>query len=529
MRNFELPGRSPVHGGNAMAATPNPFATLTAINTLNAGGNAIDAAIAAAAVLAVVEPHQTGIGGDCFTLFSPRGGRKLIGYNGSGAAPCRASLDWYLERGVTEIASESPHAVTIPGCIEAWDRLVVDHGSKPLEELLQPAIKCAEEGFFVHSRTAFDWALEADRVKRSASAAPVFLPSGRTPKAGQLFRQPQLAETLRRIGKFGKDGFYVGPVAEEMVSTLHSLGGLHTLDDFANCQGNYVDPISTSYRGHTVCELPPNTQGIAALLMLNILQGYEIGDLEPHSAERLHLEIEAGRLAYKTRDENVADAPHCDDIVGKILDPTFANDLRAKIDPERKLDLVEERQRNRTDTVYLCVVDRDMNMVSFINSLYHSFGSCIFAPKSGVLLQSRGAAFRLDPDSPNCIGSGKRPMHTIIPGMGCNNERAVMPFGVMGGDFQPFGHVHFLSNLFDFSFDLQEALDQARVFHTGLHLEVERGVPEETVKLLRSLGHTDIMPPREPLGGGQAIHVDWDRGCLTGASDPRMDGCALGY
>jgi gamma-glutamyltranspeptidase/glutathione hydrolase len=470
-----------------MVAAPNPLATRTAVEVLRDGGNAVDAAVAAAAVLGVVEPHQTGIGGDCFALIAPGGRPPLIAYNGSGRAPKAASVELYRKT----------------------------------------AIHYAEEGYPVHGRTAFDWARAADLLRKDATAARIFLPDGRPPKAGELHRQPLLAKTLRRIAAEGPRAFYEGPLAEDMVRYLRSIGGLHSLEDFAEAKGDYVDPIDVPYRGYRVCQMPPNNQGITALIMLNILSGYDLGALAPLGADRLHLEAEAGRRAYEDRNRHVADPAHAEVPVARLLSPEHADDLRAKISEEAASQVPVERLR-RADTVHIAVVDEDLNAVSFINSLFHDFGSGLVAPESGILLQSRGASFRLDPDHPNCVAPGKRPMHTIMPGMLLEGERAAMAFGVVGGDYQPFGHVHFLTNLLDFGLDLQESLDLARVFHDGEELKVERGVPAESRDALARRGHR-LAVPEEPLGGGQAVWIDWERGVLTGASDPRMDGCALGY
>ena len=270
MRDFQLPGRSPVHGTRGMAATPIPLATRTAVEVLRDGGNAVDAAIAAAAVLSVVEPHQTGIGGDCFVLIAKNGRRPLVAYNGYGRAPRAAEPDWFREMGVSAIEEASPHAVTVPGCIDAWARLAADHGSKDLGELLQQAISYAEDGYPVHSRTAFDWARAAHLLRRDPTAARIFLPEGRAPRAGELHRQPALANTLRRIAKEGRAAFYCGSVAEDIVHYLRSLGGLQSLADFAEAKGEYVDPIETTYRQMNVCQMPPDNQGIKALIMLNL-------------------------------------------------------------------------------------------------------------------------------------------------------------------------------------------------------------------------------------------------------------------
>lgn len=527
MRSFYFPGRSPVHSLNSMVASPNPAATLTAIEVLRDGGNAIDAAVAAAAVLAVVEPHQTGIGGDCFVLYAPKGGSDLVAYNGSGRAPRAAAVEWYHDQEISHIEETSPHAVTVPGAVDAWDTVVKGHGSKTLAELLEPAIRYAEEGYVVHSRTAFDWAQSIDRLKLDLNAMRVLLPNGKAPKAGERHSQPMLAMTLRQIARYGRSGFYQGSIAKEMVNYLRERGGLHTIEDFADARGEYVEPIGTDYHGFRVCQMPPNNQGITALIMLNILSGFELSRLDPLGAERLRLQIEAGRLAYSERNAHISDVSTMEISTSSLLSADYSQALRQRMGFDSAETANYPIKLRRADTVYLSVVDRDRNAVSFINSLFHSFGSGLMPPTSGVLLQSRGASFNLDPVHPNCIGPGKRPMHTIMPGMLLEDNRAIMSFGVMGGDFQPFGHVHFLTNVLDFGCDIQEALDMARVFYDGTTLQLEPGIPAPTVEILRKSGFK-VGLPSEPLGGGQAVYIDWKNGVLTGASDPRMDGCALG-
>src|SRR3954470_21863598 len=528
MRDFQLPGRSPLRVTEAAASTSHPLATATAIEALKAGGNAIDAAIAAAAVLAVVEPQSTGIGGDGFMLYAPKGGSNVIAYNGSGRAPQRATCDWYLGQGFNAVPTYGVHAVTYPGLVDAWCRIHADHGSKPLEQLLQPAIRYAEEGYIVADRVAFDWAANAERFAAQPGVDAVLFPNGRTPKAGEKMRDPRLAGTLRKIGKQGRAGLYTGAVAEDIIAHLKSLGGLHELEEFAATGGEYIEPISTTYRGAEIFQMPPNNQGITALLMLNILAGFELGSLDPLGAERLHLEIEAGRLAYRDRNALIGDPRHGPIRSAEILAKDYAERLGRLIHRDRAIADLPPPLMEGSDTVYLCVVDRDRNAVSLINSTYHSFGSGVVAPKSGVILQNRGSSFRLDPAHPNCILPGKRPMHTIMPGMAVKDGRAWMPYGVMGGDYQPFGHVHLLTNILDFGMDPQAALDCARVFYDGGNVEVERGIPEKAVAGLRQRGHQTVEAP-EPLGGGQAILIDAKSGTLTAGSDPRKDGCALGY
>jgi gamma-glutamyltranspeptidase / glutathione hydrolase len=527
-RDFQIPGRSAVRATEAAVATSHPLASATALRILRGGGNAIDAAVAAAAVLAVVEPQSTGIGGDGFMLYAPKGGDHVIGFNGSGRAPANASYDWFRSNDITEITEHSPHAVTIPGVIDMWAQVVADHGTRELGSLLQDAIHYAETGYAIGDRVAFDWHNAAATISHDPATSATFKPGGTLPNAGDVHRQPLLAETLRTIARHGRDGFYKSAVTQDMVKHLQSLGGLQTMEDFESAAGEYVTPISTNYRGNTVHQIPPNNQGITALMMLNILEGFDFSKLEAMSPERLHLEIEAGRLAYDIRNRMIADPKQASVNITGMLDKAFATHQRKRISTDRAMTDIAPVSLAQTDTVYLTVVDRDLNAVSFINSIYHSFGSGIMSPNSGVLLQNRGMSFRVDAEHPNCIAPGKRPLHTIMPGMVTRGGKCVMPYGVMGGDYQPFGHVHLLQNILDFGMDPQVGLDAPRVFATDGNVEVERGIAQDTREELNSLGHT-IVDADGPLGGGQAIWIDHDKGTLTAGSDPRKDGCALGY
>lgn len=532
MRNLELPGRSPVHATGGMVATSHALATSTAIDVLRRGGNAMDAAVAACAVQCVVEPESTGIGGDNFCIYAPEGSIKdMIAYNGSGRAPMKASYDWYASQGFTEIPRQSPHAVIVPGAVDAWETLVADHGTMSLAELLAPAIAYARDGYPISSRVAFDFASQIDLIKGDANLADVFMPNGRLPGVGEMHHQPKLAATLEKIGRDGRDAFYTGEVADDIISYLQSLGGLHTLDDLKSAAGEYVRPISTNYRGYDVYECPPNGQGVIALMLLNIIQGYEPGMDAPTSVERLHREIEAGRLAYQDRAAFLADPAQADVPVEWMLSEAHAAELRGHIDPKARMqELPPVSMPVNESTVYISVVDKDRNACSFINTLFSGFGAGLMAPKSGVTLTNRGQGFVLENGHPNCIAPGKRPLHTIIPGMLGQGDRAVMPFGVMGGQYQAFGHMQFLSRLLDDGLDIQEAQDAPRVFpQPGVDaVECESGVPAEVAEGLRKLGHK-LVEPAKPIGGSQAIWIDWESGVLTGGSEPRKDGCALGY
>jgi len=528
MRDLQLPGRSAVHGVNGVAATSHPLATLAAIDILREGGNAIDAAVAACAVQCVVEPMSTGIGGDCFALVVPGGEGEVIGLNGSGWAPAGLSADGLLEQGIEQIGLQSPHAVTVPGAIDAWATLLEDYGTMALAEVLRPAIGYARDGWAVTPRVAVDWARNEEKLAADASAAQKYLNNGRAPRAGEVWRSPELAETLECVAREGRDGFYRGWVAEDMVGYLNGLGGKHSLDDFAEQRAEYVTPITTDYRDHTVYQIPPNGQGITALMMLNILSEFDLASLDPNGVERLHLETEASRLAYAARDQYVADPRQAQVPVGKMLSAEFAAEMRARIDRQQAMDAPDATGPAYRDTVYLTVVDRDRNTCSFINSLYFPFGTGLAAPRSGVMLQNRGAGFRVEPGHPNNVAPRKRPLHTIIPGICMRDGKVKYSYGVMGGGYQPVGHTHVLTNMIDYGMDPQEALDSPRVFHMGGTLDVERGLPEAVMDGLAAKGHS-VRRPEMPWGGGQIIAFDWDNGTLVGGSDPRKDGCALAY
>ncbi|GJD96333.1 gamma-glutamyltransferase family protein [Methylobacterium iners] len=526
MRDFALPGRSPVHAANAAVATSHPLSTLTAIDTLRRGGNAVDAAIAACAVQCVVDPLMTGIGGDCFALYTPKGAAVPIALNGSGRAPAAAHDAWYLERGIT-IEPTSPHAVTVPGAIAAWEALIAAHGTMSLGEVLQPAIGFAETGYVVQSRVAFDWARNRDRIGSDPDSAATYLIDGEAPRAGTIMRHPKLAQTLRRIAEQGRRGFYEGPVAQDMVAKLRSLGGLHTLEDFAGAAPDFVTPITTRYRGYDVYECPPNGQGLAALMMLNVLAHHDIGSLS--QTDRVHLFAEACKQAYHHRDALFADPILSSVPVEQLLSDAWRASAHGAIDMARaQAPVLWPEVAQHKDTIYLCVVDRDGNAISFINSLFQGFGSAITAPESGVLLHNRGLSFRIEPGHPNTIAPGKRPMHTIIPGMLMRDGRAVAPFGVMGGHYQAMGHVELLTGLIDRGLDVQEALDAPRSFAFGGLVELEAGFSGDLDAGLIARGHAVARAPI-PLGSGQIVWIDQASGTLVAGSDPRKDGSALGY
>ena len=533
MRDFQLPGRSPAVGATAMAATSHPLATLTAVEVLKSGGTAADAAVAACAVQCVVEPAMTGIGGDCWVLYAPaKGGVDAL--NGSGWAPAEVSVDKLRGEGLTEMPDGGAHSVTVPGALRSWQALLDKHGRKGLDELLRPAIGYARDGYPVHPRVAADWHRAASRLERSPAGKAYYLPGGRAPAMGDTMRLEKLALTLETIARRGADAFYEGPVAAAMVATLNGFGGLHTEADFADFLPEWVAPISATYRGVRVFECPPNGQGVIALLMLQILEQFELAGLDPNGPERLHLEAEATRLAFRDRDAAIADPRQRDVPTDRLLAKDYAAALAAMIDRNRAMAslppplLPGQKLPEHKETIYLTVVDRDGNACSFINSVYDSFGTGLVCAETGVVFQNRGRAFSLDPDHLNVIAPRRRPMHTIIPGLAFKGEQLWTTFGVMGGDYQPVGHSRVMVNMLDYGMDPQEALDAPRVMAYPGPLQVETGVSAVAIEGLRAKGH-EPTPAASPLGGGQVITVDHERGVLIGGSDPRKDGMALGY
>lgn len=526
MRDFHLPGRSSVYGGNGMCATSHPLAAKVAVQMLESGGNAVDAAIAAAILLGICEPQMTGIGGDCFVLLKPAGDDRIIALNGSGRAPAAQTADAVRAAGNTVMPTYAQEAVTVPGAIDAFCRLSRDWGKIGLKASLAPAIYYAEAGVPVAPRTAFDWAGSEPNLQGEARKHYLF--AGKPPRPGQVFQAPKQAEVLRRISMDGRRGFYEGEVAQDMVDSLNALGGVHTLDDFANTACDYTDPVSGNYKGVDLVEHPPNGQGATAILMNNILGHFDLPSMDPLGSARAHIEAEATKLAYDARNRFIADFDHTDRL-DHMLSADTAQALAELIDPKQAMQSPAKlSEAVHKDTIYLTVVDKDLMAVSLIYSIYHGFGSGLASSKFGINFQNRGAGFTLEEGHPNELAGGKRPMHTIIPGMLRKDGRVFMPFGVMGGAYQPAGHSRFLTNMVDFNMHPQAALDAPRCFSDEGDMKVERGFSDETRQELVDLGHK-VSVPDVPLGGGQAILIDYENGVLEGASDPRKDGCALGY
>lgn len=526
MRDFHQPGRSAVLATNGMCATSHPLAAKTAINILERGGNAMDAAIAGAVLLGICEPQMTGIGGDCFVLYTPPGSTEVQALNGSGRAPAAANAAELRARGLTAVPKTGvPECVTIPGAIDAFCHLSETHGKLGLDAILAPAIHYAENGVPVAARVELDWPTAGACLNEQGRK--YFMIDGAPGRVGQIFRAPGQAEVLRRIAKNGRSAFYEGEVAEDMVNALQALGGVHTAEDFASTRCTPTTPVSGQYGPLDLFEHPPNGQGATAILMLNILKQFDIAGMDPFGSQRAHIEAEAAKLAYDARNRFIAD-PDRTTRLDHMLAPETAKKLAALIDPNRAMPAAAPLSESvHKDTIYITVVDKDRMAVSLIYSIFSGFGSGIASPKFGILLQNRGSGFSLEEGHPNEMGGGKRPMHTIIPGMLQENGRTVMPFGVMGGAYQPNGHARFVSNIVDFGMDPQTAIDAPRCFSDAGEMKVERGYSDKVRQELTDMGHNVVIPD-QPIGGAQTIRIH-ETGVLEGASDPRKDGCALGY
>jgi gamma-glutamyltranspeptidase/glutathione hydrolase len=527
MGAFQTAGRSTLYAENGAVATSHPLASQVAVAMLQDGGNAVDAAIAGAVLLGACEPHMCGLGGDMFAMVKPAGSEEVVGLNGSGRAPAGLDAAALRGRGWTAIPDSAPEAVVVPGAVAGFGRLAEDYGLKGLDACLAPAIRYFEEGVPVAPRVAFDWARSAATPQGVARTRLV--PEGRTPSQGDRYRAPEEAEVLRRIAAEGAAGFYEGEVAEDMVAALRALGGPHVAEDFAAATTDYVAPIAASYRGIDILELPPNGHGATALLMARMLERFALGELNPLGAERTHLEAEAAKIAYAARDEAIADPAHMTMPVEDFFGDATAARLAARLDPGRATPppAAPLGQPHR-DTVYITVVDRDRMAVSLIYSIFASFGSGIQSERFGVLFNNRATGFTLAEGHPNEAAGGKRPMHTIIPGMLREGGHVIMPFGVMGGPYQPNGHMRLVSNLLDFGMDVQAAIDAPRSFQDGTALTLEAGYDEAVARDLAARGHA-VQRAEAGIGGAQAIRIDHARGVLIAGSDPRKDGIALGY
>lgn len=519
--------RSAVLGLNGMVATSQPLASATALRILQEGGNAADAAIAAAAVLAAVEPSMTGIGGDMFALMYMQREGAPTALNGSGWCGSKATIDYFVSRGMDRI----PHgmlSVSVPGAVAGWFALHERYGNLPMNRLLEPAIEYAEAGFPVSEIVAGQWQRFEGKLRGDEGTRETFLINGRAPQHGDIFRSPNLATSLRTLADEGRDAFYNGTIAQQIVATSDRLGGLLTLGDLQEFNAQWVQPVSTNYRGFEVFELPPNTQGIVALEMLNILEGFDLKAMGHNSADYLHVMTEAKKLAFADRELFIADPDHANLPTERLISKAYGRECRDRINSDTAGVDVSAGIAEAGDTVYLTVVDRERNAVSFINSLFAPFGSGIVAEGTGILLHNRGRSFSLDPSHRNCLAPRKRPFHTLVPAMLLKDDAPFLSFGVMGGDMQPQGHAQVIANIVDFGMDAQRAGEAARFRHSSHGLALETAIDRNTCLGLTRKGHR-ITRAFDAFGGYQGILIDSETGVLMGGSDPRKDGLAIGW
>ena len=533
--------RSVVLARNGIVATSQPLASAAGLRVLQQGGNAIDAAVTAAAVLSVVEPTMNGVGGDLFAIVYDAKTKTVRGLNASGRAPAAATLDEFRRRKLDEIPYRGVLSVSVPGVVDGWHELLSKHGTIPLARAIEPAIGYARDGFAVSEIIAQQWKAQEKTLAKDPAAAATFLPAGRAPATGDVFRNPNLASTLDEIARGGRDGFYRGSVAQAIAADMKKRGGLLTAADLAANRPDWITPISTSYRGYEVFELPPNTQGIVALEMLNILEGFDVKALGHNSAAYLHLLVEAKRIAFADRAAWLGDLDAVPPgALARLRSKEYAAERRREIDPARAapgykpLTLASqppaapEPPAAKGDTIYLTAADRDGNVVSLIQSIYESFGSGIVAGDTGIALHNRGSLFSLQAGHPNVLAPGKRPFHTLVPAMVLKDNRPWLSFGVMGGDMQPQGHVQVLLNLIDFGMNVQEAGEAARFRHSAAGLALESAISAEARAGLEARGHS-VITSVGAFGGFQGILIDPKTGVMMGGSDPRKDGQAVGY
>lgn len=528
---------------NGMVATSDPAAAQVGVDILRRGGNAIDAAIATNAMLSVSEPNNCGIGGDLFAIVWDAKSQRLYGLNASGRSPRSLNRQVFRDKGLKAIPSEGPLTWSVPGCVDGWHELLARFGSRPLSELLQPAIAAAENGTPVMELVAADWVKAQKNLEKWPDSARVYLPGGNPPRVGQVMKLPELAASYRLIADKGRDAFYRGPIAAEIERFSRANGGYLTAEDFAAHTSEWIEPVSTTYRGYSVWELPPNGQGIAALQILNLLEPYDLRLMGQKSPDFVHLYVEAKKLAFADRARYYADPAFAKLPTAELISKDYAARRRASIHADRAATDVPSGspKLDGADTVYLTVVDKDRNCCSFIQSNCNSFGSRVVPGNVGFVLQNRGEAFSLSEDHMNRLEPGKRPFHTIIPAMVTKDGKPCFSYGVMEGDMQAQGHVQVLINIVDFGMNVQAAGDTARIRHNGSAtpsgrpgspeggtVYLEGGFPDSTRNRLKELGHK-LAESRGGFGGYQGIWIDWDNGVLHGASDPRKDGCAIGY
>lgn len=531
--------RSEVIAQNGMAATSHPLATQVALDVLKKGGTAVDAAIAANAILGLMEPTGSGVGGDLFAIVWDPATQKLHGLNASGRSPKNMTLADFKAQGLEKIPAYGPLPVTVPGCVGGWASLHERFGKLAMTDILNPAIGYAETGFPLTELIAYYWGRSADFFKDQPNFADTYMMEGKVPEKGDVFKNPFLANTYKTIAKNGRDGFYKGEVAKTIVDFLQSQGGKHTLEDFASHESEWVRPVSTNYRGYDVWELPPNGQGIAALQMLNIIEGYDMKRFGFGSPEHIHYFVEAKKLAFEDRAKYYADMQFQKVPVEELISKEYAEERRKLIDADRA-GMFEAGEISKGETIYLTVADKNGMMVSFIQSNYRGMGSGMVPPKLGFMLQDRGELFSLNEGDFNVYAPGKRPFHTIIPCFVTKDNQPFMSFGVMGGDFQPLGHAQVLMNIIDFGMNLQEAGDAPRIHHDGSssptgevatdrgEIVLESGFSYETIRALMGKRHK-VGFARGIYGGYQAIMYDAKRKVYIGASESRKDGQAAGY
>jgi gamma-glutamyltranspeptidase/glutathione hydrolase len=535
--------RSVVIAQHGMVCTSHPLSTEAAIDVLRKGGNAIDAAIAANAVLGIVEPEMNGIGGDIFAIVYDAKTKKLYGLNGSGRSPFTLTLDEFKKRGLNYIPQNGPLAVSTPGCVDGWFELHKKFGKFSMQQILSYAIDYARNGFPVADEAAFYWADLKKKYGNNPNIETVYLPNGQAPKRGEIFKNPALASTLEKIATNGRDYFYKGEVAKAIGAFMKKNGGFLSYKDFAEHTSTWVDPVSTNYRGYDVWELPPNGQGITVLQMLNILEGFDFSKIEYGSAEYIHLFVEAKKLAYEDRAKYYADIDFAKVLVEKLISKQYAAERRKLINLNHASDNFSagDSLLKTGETVYLTVADDEGNMVSLIQSNFSAFGSGMVPDGLGFVLQNRGRLFTLEPGQNNTYAPHKRPFHTIIPAFITKNGKPYMSFGVMGGGFQPIGQVQVLMNMIDFGMNEQEAGDAPRIDHQGSSeptgekrngsgtIYLESGFSEEAIRKLIQMGHKVSFQEPGNYGGYQCIRFDADKKIYFGASDPRKDGMAAGY
>jgi gamma-glutamyltranspeptidase/glutathione hydrolase len=520
-------GRSTVYAPHGAVATSQPLATAAALKVLQDGGNAIDAAVTAAAMLNVTEPHMTGMGGDMFAILWSAEEGRLIGLDASGKSGSKVDLQELLAEGAERVPGSGARSVTVPGALSGWNALVQSYGTMSLADVLAPAIETAYEGFPVSPIIAQDWAGSVNGLRRNQGAAATFLIDGEAPKAGDWFRNPDLSQTFQKIADGGASAFYGGELGEEFIGGLDELGGYLTINDLRNHEIRWVEPMSVDYKNYTLYELPPAGQGIAALQMLKMVEGFDFQSMEHNSAEYLHTLVEAKKLAHADLARYVADPAHMDVQPEALLDPSYLASRAQLIDPTTAADRPDPgRMVTDSETIYLTVADQYGNMISFINSIYGYFGSRVVVPGTGVVLQNRGSGFTMEEGHPNQIAPNKSPFHTIIPAFVMKDDEPWLSYGVMGGSMQPQGHVQVLLNIIEFGMDPQEAIDAGRFRHfSGTTVAIENLDPEVAAQL-QAMGHELRDPEGIAFGGGQAI-MKLIRGWAA-ASDPRKDGMAAG-